>query len=363
MVDKILQISDLHIGREGLEIEDVLTQLQKVIDICIQNQVKILVIAGDVFDKPGFATDDIRNKLKTEFEKLQEHSIMVYIIPGNHDMSKAIDPFAYFYGNNVHIFNINYFYRLSVIKDCEILLFPYFEGFSIENVVKSITTPQDLEKKTPLRLAFAHGTYFTPQMSYKHLDEEQEGPYYPFYPQYIKFLGINYLGLGHFHNFSRWDLEDTCICYSGSLEPFSFSQTQPRKAVLISVDEKIDVEEIEIGYQKRWGNIEILIKNDQEIQQVQNQAIQIKERENFHRLRVILKGINEDDRKIELLKVNLKQHSIELKNNAINILQIKDTELGKRFVERVYKKLETEQNKDFWQTVLQIGVEVIQRNL
>jgi exonuclease SbcD len=99
----ISHISDLHLGyaQFGLEEreEDVYQAFHEAIDVSIQEGVRIVILAGDMFHNPrpcGKAIITLGNALK----KLKEKQIPAVFVLGEHDISRLRDvPFAHIYSN------------------------------------------------------------------------------------------------------------------------------------------------------------------------------------------------------------------------------------------------------------------------
>jgi DNA repair protein SbcD/Mre11 len=99
----ISHISDLHLGyaQFGLEEreEDVYQIFQETIDISIKEDVKLVILAGDLFHNPrpcGKAIITLGNALK----KLRDKQIPAVCVLGEHDISRLRDvPFAHIYSN------------------------------------------------------------------------------------------------------------------------------------------------------------------------------------------------------------------------------------------------------------------------
>lgn len=92
---KILHTSDLHIGKhiEGSKyslIEEQKNFLEELVEICDENEIDIVVIAGDIFDNgnPSAIAEEI---LISSIEKLSNNNKRIVILfPGNHDNPKRL---------------------------------------------------------------------------------------------------------------------------------------------------------------------------------------------------------------------------------------------------------------------------------
>ena len=87
---KFAHTSDCHIG--GWR-EDELKKLnvesfKRMIDVCIQEHVGFLLIAGDLFDT-SIPQIDMIKIVANQLKRLREENIDVYVIPGSHDHSPS----------------------------------------------------------------------------------------------------------------------------------------------------------------------------------------------------------------------------------------------------------------------------------
>lgn len=85
---KFAHLSDCHIGgwKEETLREINLKSFEKSIDICIEQHVGFIIIAGDLFDTALPSIEILKQTAKI-LNKLKEHEIPVYVIPGSHDFS------------------------------------------------------------------------------------------------------------------------------------------------------------------------------------------------------------------------------------------------------------------------------------
>ena len=89
---KFAHMADIHIGAHkdkrliDLEIE----AFNESIDVCIKEEVKFIIIAGDFFDKPVPELEQVRKIIK-KLIGLSELNIPVYVIYGSHDYSPGQD--------------------------------------------------------------------------------------------------------------------------------------------------------------------------------------------------------------------------------------------------------------------------------
>lgn len=85
---KFAHMADLHLGGwKQQPLQDLnLKSFKKAIDLCIQEKVDFVVVAGDLFDS-AFPPIDVLKETFAEFRKLREAEIPCFIIAGSHDYS------------------------------------------------------------------------------------------------------------------------------------------------------------------------------------------------------------------------------------------------------------------------------------
>lgn len=85
---KIIHIADIHLGRRRLDgqlpEQDFADAFDSIVDIAIEEQVDVFLIAGDLFDRPQVEPPHLRQALSI-LRKLKDASIPVIAIEGNHD--------------------------------------------------------------------------------------------------------------------------------------------------------------------------------------------------------------------------------------------------------------------------------------
>ena len=86
----VVHTSDLHLVPEAFQKtpleESYYNVLREVVDLVIENRVKYLLIAGDLFDYT-YEPLDVLVKSVVELKRLREAGVRVVVVPGNHDFS------------------------------------------------------------------------------------------------------------------------------------------------------------------------------------------------------------------------------------------------------------------------------------
>ena len=93
---KFSHMSDVHLGGwKQKPLQDLNFQsFQKAIDICINEKVDFLLIAGDLFDT-AYPSIEVLKETFAEFKKLKDSGIPCFLISGSHDYSASGKTFLY----------------------------------------------------------------------------------------------------------------------------------------------------------------------------------------------------------------------------------------------------------------------------
>src|SRR3989338_11407675 len=87
---KFAHLADCHIGgwRDPELKELSIRAFENAVEICIKEYVGFVLIAGDLFNT-SLPSIDLIKRTAEILNKLKEHEIDVYIIPGSHDFSPS----------------------------------------------------------------------------------------------------------------------------------------------------------------------------------------------------------------------------------------------------------------------------------
>ncbi len=85
---RFAHMSDIHLGGWKFpKLQDLnFKSFQKAIEICIEEKVDFVLMAGDIFDSP-YPSIEILKETFAEFRKIHDSGIKCYIIAGSHDYS------------------------------------------------------------------------------------------------------------------------------------------------------------------------------------------------------------------------------------------------------------------------------------
>ncbi len=224
---KIIHCSDLHLDSKmetNLNKEksrerknEILITFERMINYAKENDVKIIIIAGDLFDKKTISAK-AKNIVKTAI--LSNPEIDFLYLKGNHDEVGFIDEDEEI-PSNLKTFNNNwttYKYKDLTISGIE---FGNIDNYDIYNSL--------LLEKNKINIVVMHG-----QESESNVKDKAE----IINLKELKNKNIDYLALGHIHSYKQEKLGRRGIyCYSGCLEGRGFDECGEKGFVLLNIEE------------------------------------------------------------------------------------------------------------------------------
>lgn len=263
---KILHTSDLHIGKYigtyDLK-EDTEYVLNQVVDTAIRERVEVVLISGDVFDRPNPSEEAI--KMYVSFLKqLLDKNIKVIGISGNHDSGIRLSAYKAILGKGYFVEGeFNSPMRKVSLNDeygpVNFYMLPFFTPFIVKSNLKlekglenydlamdeiikreNIDTSQ---RNIILAHQFVAGFKFggsEEDFSYSNGDEKNVAGVGII--SLDKFQNFDYVALGHIHKPQKISRET--IRYSGSLLKYKTSEIDgpDKSVVIIDLKEKGNIE-------------------------------------------------------------------------------------------------------------------------
>lgn len=228
---RLLHTADLHLDasfphlgeREELRREDLLKVFERLVNLAIKNDVQLFVVAGDLFDtpRPGAA---VASRVREGLRRLADRGILAVLLPGCREGAGAADSV----------------YRRTLPRDALVL-----DGSAGRNPVclrlqgKTIhlyglahrfsapgsLAPMARRSGEGLHIGLLHGP-----------PSGEETSAWP--PAELAALDLDYLALGHFHNFRAINAGERLLgCYPGSPEGLGFGEAGARYCALATVEE------------------------------------------------------------------------------------------------------------------------------
>ena len=225
---KIIHCSDLHLdsrmksnldSKKAKERRDeILITYQNMIKFAVENNVKIILIAGDLFDKKE-TTVKARNIIIESI--ISNPEIDFIYLKGNHDESGFLDNLEKI-PDNLKFFCskkwTTYTYGKVTISGIE------FGNLSDYEIYNSLFL-----NKSDFNIVTMHGQ----ESKYEMKDKTEI-----INISNLKNKNIDYLALGHIHKYKQAEIDQRGIyCYSGCLEGRGFDECGEKGFVLLDIDE------------------------------------------------------------------------------------------------------------------------------
>lgn len=326
---KILQAGDLHFDTPFKDLnknialiskEELLEVFSKIIDMAMENSVDILLLTGDIFDNLTVNKKTLLF-IKNQLERI--NNIRVFISPGNHDPYNEKSFYKMInWPDNVYIFKGSLEY--VVIEELKTVVFG--AAFNEHHIRKSMI--KDIKaKEYYINIMTIHGDI-------SNIDEGND--YNPITLNDIGRSGLDYIAIGHRHNFSGILRENnTYYAYAGCPQGRGFDELD-NKGIIIGEIAKGAVDLKFVRTSKRNYYVkEIDISNS-----VSYEEVKFK----------IISSINEEDRKNNLYKIILKgevESYINLKEEVI-LDKIKDDFYFVKVIDKTEVKLDFDEiSKDY----------------
>lgn len=224
---KILHCADLHFDtsfsgltsseKQEERKEDLRETFGEIINIVKMENIPILLIAGDLFDNERVMRTTI-DYLLNKFNEIQ--NTHVFISPGNHD---PLNEKSYYniikWPSNVHIFTE----KMSMVELTELNTCIFGIGFSKQLEKNSLLQNFECIDKDKINILLIHGDV---------VNNGQSSDYNPIYSESIEKSGMDYIALGHTHEYSKIKKSGSVFwSYSGSAEGRGFDETGAKGVV------------------------------------------------------------------------------------------------------------------------------------
>ncbi|BEP28558.1 metallophosphoesterase family protein [Helicovermis profundi] len=234
---KILHIADVHFGNNFLNKNEELSNLlilgieksfKKAVDFSINNNIDLLIIAGDLFDSKDIAYR-IKQFVLSEFERLEKHKINIAYALGNHDCVLYQDD--YFIKNlpsNVIVFDSEKVKKVTLNSidntPYEIIGIGHSKEIVKENLIRNFP----VKHNDIVTIGIAHCNVY----SANGIGKEEK--YLPTSFKDLEIKNYDYWALGHMH---KRDKLSERIIYSGSLQGLSIKEIGSKGGTFITIGE------------------------------------------------------------------------------------------------------------------------------
>ncbi|MBN1756555.1 DNA repair exonuclease [bacterium] len=290
MAIRLLHLSDLHLGYSNpnlrLESADFTKAFGEAVRYALEpsNDVQIILICGDLFHTYA-PPPDLAGFARTHLKSLTDSGRLVVLIPGTHD------GFGYpgcVYKREslpgIHIITQPAFTEPLRIDHQDQQLF--FYGMAYDSV-RTRNPFAGLKRCSAegIHIALLHGSIEgNPEWKIRKQD-------LPISLERLKDSGMDYVAMGHYHNFAEYDANGVKVVYPGTLQGMKFGENGPRYMAVVDFHgsrpqvQKIPVKARIIGE----ANLDLqqypFESEDQLVDHIQNKHM------NTQILRIRLKGV------------------------------------------------------------------------
>lgn len=213
---KFIHCADFHLGSPmtgigeyaNIRRDELLSSFGAVVDLCIEEGAELLLIAGDLFDKPS-VSDEVCRYVESQLSRLD---IPVCISLGNHDYKLRGGAYDNMNLNqNVYIFDGAF----SSVELPELGVRVFGAGFGGEYCDSALVSDFGVLDDDNINLVVLHGDVVSSGSSsrYNPIDVS-------------KFVGADYCAFGHIHKRTvPSKVGSVTYAYSGSVESRGFDET------------------------------------------------------------------------------------------------------------------------------------------
>ncbi|HIY93259.1 metallophosphoesterase family protein [Companilactobacillus sp. HBUAS56275] len=228
---RFLHAADLHLDTPFVGISDFSKELQtklkastyesaqKLFRVALEQKVDFVILAGDIFDDTDSSLK-AQMFLKSEFEKLNQANIKVFMVYGNHDYYRSnfsvID-----FPDNVTIFGKEPTEKVLTAKDGQkvgIAGFSYYQQHISKNLVQEYPERDAVD----YQIGILHAGV-------------GDNNYAPFQISDLLKKGYDYWALGHIHKREVLN-EKPMIVYPGDIQGRNQNETTPKGFYLVTVE-------------------------------------------------------------------------------------------------------------------------------
>lgn len=368
---RIIHTSDWHLGKRLYKVSRIdeqvffLNWLKKIIK---EEKIDALLISGDIFDTPSPPSEALKIYFNFLNNVVHETKCHIYVLAGNHDSGKFIEaPSPFLHKERITVVGSineslteNFHLIKSIDSKQKIALFmlPFFRSYDIWNLGKELGVGdivnnienrshlflEILEKMVKLFEEYANSHDCTTKLmmahhlfagfSYSGSEQGLALSGLESIPLNI-FQNLDYLALGHIHQYQILKKENPASYYSGSPIPFRFGEKQNKVILKLHLDNKYSnfhVNQIKIPNFRKLFSLDLTLDNiNSEIEQLSTSISAISTKEGFLPPLVEIK-IHLDTHQaltIEEIKDKLKKLNVELV--SIQFVRSRPLELSEEY--------------------------------
>lgn len=355
---KILHCADIHIGAsesflgansEARRFETLIT-FERIIDTALENDVKIIAIAGDLFDTDNPDSIFIEKVLQKIASVPQ---IKTVYCAGNHDPLNTNSPFTKSQLPE-NLFVLGAHDQCITFSDIKTRVY----GRSFESSI--------LKGEETFSIQVPDDDFINIMVQHGELKNDLNSSYNSITPKFIKTSGMDYIALGHVHKHTPiGKIDNTHFAYCGCPEGQGFDELGEKGVYIGEISKgRADLKFISVCYRKHL--IESIDITD--IEDVPSHIINfLKEKyENYSEnlYKIELTGSVSPDSNLNLAEIGarLSQSLYFLKLKDLTELKAdleslaKETSLKGIFVKNMLAKMESAEDKETYKKALNLGL-------
>ena len=362
---KVLHCADLHFDTPFKELSkeisdtsknELLEVFKNIIDLAIDENIEVLLIAGDVFDNLTvnkntlfFISDQIR-RIK---------NIKVFISPGNHDPYNEKSFYSMInWPENVYIFKGDM--EFKEVKELNLIVWGagFRQNYENETLLRGIDVDND-----KINIMLLHGEIAS---------TNSKNEYNPIYINDIYKSNIDYIALGHKHKFSGILKEGiTTYAYSGCPQGRGFDEEGEKGVIIGEVYKSGTNLEFFPVYKRKYVTKEIDITGTNNYDEVVFKILSDLSDEEIYKnfYKIILKGELKEHFKLRenllIEKLKNKFYYIKIINQTsieVNLEELsRDYSIKGKFISKILEKLKdaSDDDKEILKLALKIGIQCL----
>ena len=369
---RIIHTADLHLDsqlktnlsplKQKERRRELLLNLERLIEYAKNQRVKVIIIAGDLFDDTSIS-DLYLKELKRVFSKV---NFKIIISPGNHDPFTPDSPYNTNWPKNVFIFKS---LKMEKISFPEYDLDIWGSAFQGPYKSQSFMNLSDVDK-SKINLCVIHGN----------LSNSENDDYCPISAGYIESSGMDYIALGHIHKRSNIGcVGRTQFAYPGCPEGSGFDEPGEKGFYIGTIAKGICELQFKKVCRRTYENLEINISNlnsecdiiDKILDHIQNE-FGPNYLDNIYRIR--LTGETSEDFFVD---INGIESQVNDKVFFVKLIDETETEIDAEklkfrndfksiFIKKMLVKIETsitDEEKDANKLALKLGLKAFERDV
>ena len=362
---KVLHCADLHFDTPFKELSKEVSDVSKnellevfknIIDLSINENVEVLLIAGDVFDNLTVNKNTLFF-ISDQIKRIKD--IKVFISPGNHDPYNEKSFYSMInWPENVYIFKGDM--EFKEVKELNLIVWGagFRNNYENETLLRKVNVDND-----KINIMLLHGEITSANSKNK---------YNPIYISDIYESNIDYIALGHRHKFSGiLKAGITTYAYSGCPQGRGFDEAGEKGVIVGEIYKGGTDLKFFPMYKRKYITREIDITDtnnyDEVVFKVLSQLNNEEIYQNFYK--IILKGeIKEHfnlNEKLLIEKLKDKFYYIKIINNTsieVNLEELsRDYSVKGKFIAKIFEKLKcaSDEEKEILELALKIGIQCL----